>query len=123
MLSNLRYVSFFERPHGNLVPMTIENGMANRTDGTNRTARKVGTSRCPACGIRGRPSGLSLPEPVRCPRLSVRSSDMLKHGHHTLRLVELCIDCRRSMPWSAAVLCRFDFAASTIGLVSRFSDI
>jgi len=69
--------------------------------------QRLGHRAVPECGIRGRPSGPSLPESVRCPRFSVRSSDMLKHGHHTLRLVELCFGCRRSLPWSAAVLCRF----------------
>jgi len=81
--------------------------MVNGTNGTDRTAPKVGTSRCPACGIRGRPSGPSLPESVRCPRFSVRSSDMLKHGHHTLWLSELCLGCRRRLPSTAAVLCAF----------------
>src|SRR5579884_832352 len=86
--------------------MKSKNRMVNGTNGTDRTTRKVGTSRCPACGIRARPSGPPLPESVRCPRFSVRSSDMLKHGHHTL--IELCFRCRRSLPWSAAVLCRFE---------------
>ena len=63
MLSNLRYVSFFERPHGKLVPMTIENTMV---DETNRTHRA------------------EPPERV------------------------CCIGCRRSLPWTAAVLCRFE---------------
>src|SRR5579884_2312650 len=63
MLSNLRYVSFFERPHGKLVPMTIENGIVNGTNGTDRTA---------------------TPKRV------------------------WCCGCRRSLPWSAAVLCRFE---------------
>jgi len=111
--------------------MTIENKMVNGTNGTQERPQSVGPRCCGAvvgtsrCDVRGRPGGPSLPQSVRCPRFSfsVRSSDMLKHGHHTLRLVELCIGCRRSLPWIAAVLCRFDFAASTIGLVSRFSDI
>jgi len=81
MLSNLRYVSFFESRHGKLVPMTIENEMVNGTDGTD-SPRQVGTSRCPACRIRGRPSGPSLPG--------------------------CCFGCRLRLPWSAAVLCRFE---------------
>src|SRR5579884_2001940 len=61
--------------------MTIENGMVNGAKGT-EGPRQVGTSRCPACGIRGRPGGPSLPG--------------------------CCFGCRRSLPWSAAVLCRFE---------------
>src|SRR5579884_259723 len=62
--------------------MTIENTMVDGTKGMIESPPKVGTSRCPACGIRGRPGGPSLPG--------------------------CCFRCRRSLPWIAAVLCRFE---------------
>jgi|SRR5579884_96001 len=84
--------------------MTIENTMV---DGTNGTDRKAPRERRIA-GVR---PGFGS---VWCPRLSVRSSGMLKHGHHTLGLVDLCFGCRRSLPWSAAVLCRFAGARTAL---------
>src|SRR5579884_3654918 len=75
--------------------MKSENGMVNGTDGTDRTARNVGTSRCPACGIRGRPSGPSLPG--------------CRFG------------CRRSLPWSAAILCRFAGARTALSAPFRLA--
>jgi|SRR5579884_1638280 len=58
--------------------MKSENGIVNGTKGADRTVRKVGTSRCPACGIRGRPSGPSLPRRYRDALAS--SCDVLYFG-------------------------------------------